>query len=155
MTAARYPIYLQIDKPYADRISRDRLEQAVIATLQHQQVSLDSALSIVITGDEAVRQLNLQYRDIDEPTDVLSFPQGERNPETGELYLGDVVIACPQAELTAQQGRHALIEELSLLAVHGTLHLLDFDHDTAAKKAAMWRAQEEILSAIGCEIRPP
>jgi probable rRNA maturation factor len=148
-------IHLQIDAPYQLLVSEALFEQAARATLTHQSVSPDRELTIVLTGDETLQDLNLRFMGVDAPTDVLSFPSGERDPETGETYLGDILISCPRAETQAQQGGHTLLAELQLLAVHGTLHLLGHDHASDEEKARMWAAQGEILQAIGCPITPP
>ena len=80
-----------------------------------------SDVSIVIGNDDLLHRLNLKYRQMDAPTDVLSFPSGEVDPDTSSLYLGDVVISLPRAQEQASAEGHPLVEELQLLVVHGTL----------------------------------
>jgi probable rRNA maturation factor len=89
-------------------------------------------VSLTIGGDELMRELNLKYRSVPDTTDVLSFPfcEGENfiSPPDGVIYLGEVIISYPQAKKQAQEYRHSFQRELSLLIVHGVLHLLGYDH---------------------------
>ncbi len=148
-------IHLQIDAPYQALVNGEQLKAAVEATLRHQHAPQDAALSLRITSDEPVRALNARYRGVDKTTDVLSFPDGSLDPESGVPYLGDIVIAYPRAAAQAQQGGHPVAWELCLLTVHGVLHLLGHDHATAEEKALMWAAQREILQRLGCPLDPP
>jgi probable rRNA maturation factor len=108
-------------------------------------------LGIVVGNDEFVRKLNQKYRQVDEPTDVLSFPAGEEDPDTADLYLGDVVISLPRAQEQAAAGGHSLEAELQLLVVHGTLHLLGYDHAEAIEKDVMQTSQDKILEQLGIQ----
>jgi len=110
---------------------------------------LDSELSIVLTDDVRLQQLNREYLGIDAPTDVLSFPASETDPETGARYIGDILISLSQAQAQANTAGHPLESEVQLLVVHGVLHLLGHDHAEAEKKARMWKAQAEILANLG------
>lgn len=122
-------------------------------------------MTLVVTNDEQVRALNAQYRGVDAATDVLSFPAEPLPDELRRamveaggdetLYLGNLIVAYPYTAQHAQSAGHALDDELVLLAVHGTLHLLGFDHDNAAHQAAMWQAQAEALAALGVALRVP
>ena len=123
------------------------LERATMAVLAHQ--SVDGDLTIVLTDDAQLHKLNRDYLGIDAPTDVLSFPASETDPETGRRYLGDILISVPRAGEQARAAGHALEAEVQLLAVHGTLHLLGFDHAEAGEKARMWKAQAEVLESLG------
>ncbi len=123
------------------------IEQAARAALAHQDAHGD--LTIVLADDESLRRLNRDYLDVDAPTDVLSFPASERDPETGSLYLGDILISLPRAEEQARLAGHAVEDEVRLLVVHGVLHLLGFDHATQSEKAAMWPVQAAILHELG------
>ncbi len=115
--------------------------------LAHQ--SADGDLTIVLTDDAQLHELNRDYLGIDAPTDVLSFPASETDPETARRYLGDILISIPRAEEQAQAAGHALEAEVQLLAVHGTLHLLGYDHAGDEEKARMWKAQAQILERLG------
>jgi probable rRNA maturation factor len=101
----------------------------------------------VITGDTELQQLNKDFLGIDSPTDVLSFPSDEVDPSTGKLYLGDIIISYPRAVQQAQGEGHPVSAELELLIIHGTLHLLGYDHGESEEKQRMWAVQTEILSA--------
>lgn len=127
----------------------DLLERVAQASLKHQNKSLDVELSIVLTDDARLRELNRDYLGLDAPTDVLSFPASESDPETGAAYLGDILISIPYATRSAAQAGHALESEVQLLVVHGVLHLLGHDHAEAKEKAIMWKAQSEILESLG------
>ncbi len=131
------------------------LRQAVEAALTHQGQPPDAALSLRVTDDDALQALNRAYLGIDAPTDVLSFPAGQVDPESGRPYLGDIAISYPRARRQAERGGHAVEHELQLLAVHGVLHLLGYDHATPQDKERMWQAQAEILANIGCPLSPP
>ena len=125
----------------------DLLEQAARAALTHQ--SADGDLTIVLTDDEQLHRLNRDFLGVDAPTDVLSFPASETDPDTGRRYLGDILLSIPRADAQARAAGHALADEARLLVVHGVLHLLGHDHAEPGEKAKMWKAQEEILEGLG------
>jgi len=124
------------------------LKHAVSTALEHH-ASLDSELSIVLTDDARLRELNRDYLGVDAPTDVLSFPASETDPETGARYIGDILISIPRAQAQADAAGHPLESEVQLLVIHGVLHLLGYDHAQAEEKARMWKAQAEILERLG------
>jgi probable rRNA maturation factor len=80
---------------------------------------------------------------------VLSFPASETDPETARRYLGDILVSIPRAEEQARAAGHALETEVQLLVVHGTLHLLGYDHAEAEEKKHMWAMQAEVLERLG------
>lgn len=129
--------------------SKKDVERAARAALTHQNQASEVELSIVLTSDERLRQLNRDYLGIDSPTDVLSFPASESDPDTGSPYLGDILISIPRAKAQAKIAGHALESEIQLLIVHGVLHLLGHDHAQPREKAKMWKAQKEILESLG------
>ncbi len=124
--------------------------QACARTLEYVE-SPPGNIGVVLTDDQEVQELNRDFRSLDEPTDVLSFQMDERDPETGELYFGDIVISIPTARSQAQIAGHSLITELSLLVVHGTLHLLGFDHGNPVDQKRMWEIQTAILQSLGMD----
>ena len=128
-----------------------RLQSAVETVLSQHDVDEDTSLTIVISDNDFVRSLNLQYRGIDFHTDILSFPADEPPVEIEDEppYLGDMIIAYPYASAQAAREGHTLSDSLALLVVHGTLHLLGYDHDTSENKAEMWAAQEAALNTLG------
>ena len=125
------------------------LERAVKAALENQSESLVSELTIVLTDDSKVHELNRDYLGIDSPTDVLSFPASETDPETGARYIGDIIISLPYAARSAEKAGHPLESEVQLLVVHGVLHLLGHDHARPRERTKMWKAQAEILETLG------
>ena len=130
-------------------IPDDLLKRAAQVVLQHESQSLDVDLSIVLTDNARLHELNLNYLGVDAPTDVLSFPASETDPETGARYLGDILISIPRAQEQADAAGHPLESEVQLLIVHGMLHLLGYDHAEPDEKARMWKAQSEILESLG------
>jgi probable rRNA maturation factor len=129
--------------------SKDMLERAASVALEHEVESLDSELTIVLTTDARLQELNRDYLGIDAPTDVLSFPASELDPETGARYIGDILISIQRAQSQATVAGHPLESEVQLLVVHGVLHLLGHDHAEAREKARMWEAQAEVLERLG------
>lgn len=118
----------------------------------------DAEWSIVLTGDERVRELNRVYRHKDKPTDVLAFPQddageGPREDSGRVTLLGDVVVSVPTAARQAAAAGHALAAEVTMLLAHGLLHLRGWDHDTAAKDRRM-RAETERLCKAAARAFP-
>jgi probable rRNA maturation factor len=125
----------------------DLLEKAIQTTLElHNQSNVDVTLQL--TGDESIQQLNHTYRGIDAPTDVLAFNQEFIDPETDRLYLGDIIISVETAQSQAMDQKHSLNKECSLLTIHGTLHLLGYDHQDPQGKDEMWAIQEKILQDL-------
>lgn len=145
-------IDLQIAESLESKVSPDALLSAVQAALNYHDPALDVNLTVAVDTDETLHALNLQYRGINAPTDVLSFNADEIDPETGQTYLGDILISYERALAQAEKAGHPVQNELQLLAVHGTLHLLGFDHGQEDEKRRMWAAQAEILEQIGCTI---
>jgi probable rRNA maturation factor len=129
-------------------MSHARLDLAVQETLRFASVSAESSLTILISDDDQLRQLNRQFLGIDETTDVLSFPAGYVDPDTHTTYLGDVIISYPRAAEQAAGAGNTAEDELRLLAVHGTLHLLGYDHADAEDEARMWQVQGDILERM-------
>jgi probable rRNA maturation factor len=125
------------------------LQRAARFTLDHESAAADADMTIVLTDDTQLRELNLEFLGVDAPTDVLSFPASESDPETGAPYLGDILISIPRAAQQAQAAGHPVEAEVQLLVVHGTLHLLGHDHAEAEEKARMWQAQDEVMSRLG------
>jgi len=128
---------------------------AAQAVLDYQKVEPTSEITVALVDDEEIQRLNREFLGIDSPTDVLSFPADEVDPETGARYRGDVVISLPRARQQAETGGHTLDAELTLLTVHGVLHLLGFDHADASQKRNMWDVQSAILQMIGSSITEP
>jgi probable rRNA maturation factor len=141
-------IYVEPDLDLKPAISSELIERAARATLDLSGAPA-ADLTVVLTGDERVQSLNRDFLGIDAPTDVLSFPADEPDPETGGRYLGDIIISIQRAAVQAESRGHAVEAEVQLLVVHGVLHLLGHDHAEAEEKARMWAAQSEVLERIG------
>ncbi|MDZ4768315.1 MAG: rRNA maturation RNase YbeY [Chloroflexota bacterium] len=141
-----FEIAVQNKAGYA--LDAEALIHAATTVLAEHDIEPDSAMTIVIDDDAAIAALNRQFRGIDAPTDVLSFPMDAPNLPGEPPYLGDLVIAYPYAASQAAREEFAMAHGLLLLVVHGTLHLLGYDHDSAENRALMWTAQAEALTAL-------
>jgi probable rRNA maturation factor len=145
------PVVVQVDDEFAGEVDPADIAAAVIATLAAEKQS--GEVTVVITTDEAVAELNRQYRDTDGPTDVLSFhaqaptPGFVAAPEM-DAYLGDIIIALPFTRRQAARVGKSLRAELRLLAIHGALHLLGYDHAEPDEEADMWARQDAILASL-------
>lgn len=136
------------------------LRAAVEATLDYEQYQNPIEVSITLTDNEKIRALNKKFRNIDRPTDVLSFPlfdyTGEQEePPVDEFVgmIGDIVISLEQAQKQAEEYGHGFEREAAFLCVHSMLHLLGYDHETGdADEADMRRRQSEILARMGLEV---
>lgn len=138
-----------------DRLATDAhaaLQAAAQATVVYCGLADEqpAELTLLLTDDDQLQQLNAQFRDIDAPTDVLSFGADEEEAlwQSDVRYLGDIAVSVPYATRQAQRRGHAPIAELVLLVVHGVLHLLGHDHADSAEKARMWQAQRAILKQL-------
>ncbi len=105
----------------------ERLRRSVRRVLRRLDVH-DVEIHVLITGDDRVRELNRSYRQVDAPTDVLSFPGGEDLP-TGGRWLGEIIVSLDTARRQAAELGHGEVEELEELMLHGVLHLLGYDHE--------------------------
>jgi probable rRNA maturation factor len=160
---------IRMDPGFGDPAVRNAIRKAAAAVLKTAAALTSGggpgspALTILLTGDEAIRALNARFLDTDAPTDVLAFPAGDdgaldEHPgflEDGGGYLGDVIISLETARRQAEAGGHPLEQEVQLLAVHGILHLLGHDHAETDEKAAMWTAQTAVLADLGNPLSPP
>ena len=116
-----------LNRQRATRIDRDRFERLLKRLVRHYRLGRPE-LTLSFVDDPEIRELNKTYRRKDKPTDVLSFPLGEKGSD-GLFYLGDIVISIPRAREQAAEIGHPLERELEILTVHGFLHLLGYDHD--------------------------
>jgi len=141
-----YGISLEVtveEAPAADVAALAALAERVMAG---ESVAAGTALAVLLTDDEEVRGMNRQFLGIDEPTDVLSFPDEAGDFVQGmsdEPLLGDIAIALPTAERQAREFGHSLDAELGHLLVHGILHLCGYDHVDSAEEEARMRSREE------------
>ena len=124
------------------------IRRAVGATLEHEGVS-DASISVTLLDDKRIKAMNRKYLEHDRVTDVISFPLYEK----GESVVGDIYIGYEQAQDQAADADIELNREIARLAIHGTLHVLGYDHpeDGDRTLSDMWRLQEEILGALNFE----
>lgn len=111
-------------------------------------------VSILLVDDQRIQELNREYRQIDQPTDVLSFPQWEveewnQAVEGEPILLGDIVLSVTRARVQSESFGHSLEREWGFLVVHGFLHLLGYDHQSPEEEREMFSRQEEILLQVG------
>ncbi len=144
----------------APELDMTLLKVAALATLKHCDVREACEITVVISGDPTLQDLNRRFRAVDRPTDVLAFPNDSRGPFAGggpgfPRYLGDIVISLDRAQEQAESVGGTLHQELQLLIVHGTLHLLGYDHAEPREKAQMWEVQRTILELLGVNIALP
>ena len=127
------------------------LNAAAEAALAYEGAEGD--ITILVVDDQAIHTMNREYRGIDRPTDVLSFPaaEGEAVLAIPDGFLGDIAISLPRAEAQAEEYGHSLLRELSFLAVHGFYHLLGYDHMTKEEEEVMFSKQEEVLHECNIE----
>jgi probable rRNA maturation factor len=130
------------------------LAAAVSAALTYGQAA-PGEVTVVLTDDRQIRELNRRFAGCDALTDVLSFADGSQDPGTGNTYFGDVVISIPVAKVHAEKAGHSLEVELTLLTIHGVLHLLGYNHANPEDHQQMWKAQSSILGSLGYEITLP
>ena len=123
-----------------------RLSALARHVLDSEDVGPEAELSVILITSDHMRRLNSRYAGDDYATDVLSFPMTE--DEESESMLGDVVICPSVAQEIATKLGHELLKELDTLLVHGTLHLLGYDHQGPEDKAEMERRQNEILTSF-------
>ncbi len=145
-----------------EQIIRDVVE----AALDYEQCPYETEVNVVLTGDQEIQEVNRQFRGMDKPTDVLSFPSltfvkpsdfshAEEafadcfNPESGELMLGDMMISVERVIAQAEEYGHSRTRELAFLTAHSMLHLCGYDHMEDGERLVMENKQEEILKGRG------
>lgn len=154
-------IDLIVDEQFATRFDQSVIESAGTAAIRRELKSGPSHVSITITDGAELRRLNRDFRGLDKPTDVLSFgsadavegaikenDDGFPAPPDQTPTLGDVVISFEQAARQAETAGRPIEHELALLAVHGILHLLGFDHASSGDEAVMFAKTDEILTEV-------
>ena len=129
-------------------------------TLKAERISVPCEINVLVTNDEGIHIINKTSRDIDRPTDVLSFPMFEfepgnppsdwvdyQDPATGLVPLGDMCISLERAEAQAKEFGHSLRREVGYLTIHSMLHLLGYDHLDEAEMKQQMRGREEAIAA--------
>jgi len=150
---ADWTVDIQVDPAYHRLLKVRRLRQIAAAVLAAEAVQGRAKLSLVLTNDDTVKELNRKYRGQDKTTDVLAFPLSEQStafvsPPRAAAHLGEVVISYPQAERQSKEAGHSPEEELALLIIHGVLHILGYDHQRAAQAQRMRAREQAILGQI-------
>ena len=132
----------------------DKMTEAAVYAVELEELESERCeISVTFVDMDEIHQLNREYREVDRPTDVLSFPQfydlEEEIPEVGEICLGDVVICKEKAEEQAAEFGHSFEREIIYLFVHSVLHLLGYDHMEEDEKACMRAREEQIMEHLG------
>lgn len=132
------------------------IEKLLNFAAKKENVEEQSEVSVTFVSNERIQEINLEYRDKDIPTDVISFAmeelgEGEVELVGGEMprVLGDIIISVPKAKEQAEEYGHSFLRELGFLSVHGFLHLLGYDHMTEADEKIMFTLQKDILNEYG------
>ena len=147
---------MEITINYSDMKFYDESYEKLIHTVlakgaELQKVPEEAEISVLICDADTIHELNRDYRNVDAPTDVLSFAlnEGEEDIPEEETELGDIVINLDRAIQQAKEFGHSTEREVAYLSVHGFLHILGYDHYDPEEKKAMRKAEEDILSACG------
>ncbi len=144
------------------------LEEVIARSAQQEECPYEFEVNLTLTDNEGIRELNREFRELDVPTDVLSFPMIEYHrpgdfshleeeeyqltcfhPETGELLIGDIVVSVERAKEQAKEYGHSLKREMSFLVAHSMLHLFGYDHMEEQERIVMEEKQEQILLSLG------
>lgn len=141
------------------------IEKVILAAIDYVDCPYEAEVNVLFTDNEGIHEMNREYREIDRPTDVLSFPMVEYaepgkfecleeeqgdcfHPETGELLLGDIVLSYDKIKEQAREYGHSELRELCFLVAHSMLHLFGFDHMEETERIHMEEMQREILSGL-------
>ncbi len=131
--------------------------RAVCQTVSAEGIAQPVEVSVLLTDDEGIREINREFRGIDSSTDVLSFPMSElkpgqfdadlcdRDPETGRIMLGDMAVSLETCAAQGEDLGHGFSKELQYLAVHSVLHLLGYDHVDEAEDKRLMRSREKVI----------
>ena len=158
-------IDVKVFPPFSRRLSKAWLRDVAELALDVRDEESPLYISLVVADDETVHGLNLDYRGLDETTDVLAFPLWESRygeddgasdgnggveglPPELSTPVGEVIISYPQAARQAREGRRPVRAEMALLVVHGVLHLLGYDHADDCEKQRMWAVQDDVLARV-------
>ena len=151
-------LVIRVDKDFQGHVDKTWLRRLVKESLGTHGVTTEVELSLLITDDATVRELNKKYRGKDKTTDVLSFAleaDQPRDAATGfvmppgeKVHLGEVILSYPKAAEQAAERNQAVEDEMALLVVHGVLHLLGYDHDRPAREREMRSLEQRVLSAV-------
>lgn len=143
---------------------KELAERVVEFTIDHEKFPFEAEVNLTLTDNGGIHEINKEYRKIDRPTDVLSFPlisyetagdfsnvedeDDNFNPDTGEAMLGDIIISVPKVKEQAKEYGHSEEREYAFLIVHSMLHLFGYDHMTPEEASFMEDKQKEILNEL-------
>ena len=134
-------------------VDYELIEKTVKNSLEYENFSDNTEISVTIVGLDEIHQINLERRGIDRLTDVLSFPlidfTRDKLPEKGKIYLGDIVLCYDKVLSQAEEYGHSTERELAFLTAHSMLHLMGYDHMVPEEEKVMFAKQEEILAKMG------
>lgn len=142
------------------------IREVILASLDYEECPYEAEVNVILTDNQGIHVINKEYRNIDAPTDVLSFPlvdygspsdfdhveesvEDYFNPESGELMLGDIVISVDKVEEQAKKYCHSQQRELAFLVAHSMLHLCGYDHMEEEERSVMEQRQAAILEEKG------
>lgn len=141
-----------------DKIDEEEIIRNVVETvLKEEKIIQNLEIYITLTNNDNIQKINAEHRNIDKPTDVLSFPMFEReeiqnlkekNAEAIETMLGDIIVSVEKVREQAEEYGHSFKRELAYLVTHGMLHLLGYDHMIEEEKTVMRKREEEILAIL-------
>ena len=154
-----HEIYVSREKTgLGHREAAGLIKKAVKMALDAEGIGVPCVISVMLTDEEGIRRVNAEFRGVDSATDVLSFPLNElepgrfdpeaceRDPETGAVMLGDMMISLPRCEAQGEEFGHGFAHELQYLSVHSVLHLLGYDHlDEGPMKRQMREREKAIM----------
>lgn len=132
-------------------VHQNIIDRAVIAVFDQLALIDELDVTVYMTDNDEIAALNQQWMGVEAPTDVLSFPSEEIDVDSGNQYLGDIIISTPKALEQAENNGHRLEDECQLLVVHGMLHLFGYDHTDEQEKTEMWKMQHKILKQLGID----
>ena len=159
----KHEIFISADVPGVDEGLRSFLRKVIRTALDAEGVDVPCEVNVLVTNDTGIHRVNLDMRNVDAPTDVLSFPMFElapgdklseedADPATGLAPLGDMCISLERARAQAKEYGHSNRREVAYLAVHSVLHLLGYDHlDEGPMKAQMRAREEAVMAGLGLE----
>jgi probable rRNA maturation factor len=134
----------------------EEVEKLLNYAAEAENVQAGSELSVTFVSNERIQEINREYRDKDQPTDVISFALEEMGEGELEVFgadiprvLGDIIISIPRTREQAEEYNHSFMRELGFLSVHGFLHLLGYDHMNEQDEKIMFDRQKEILDGYG------
>ena len=148
-----------------DFAADEYVEKVILAAMDYVDCPYEAEVNVLFTDNEGIHEMNREYREIDRPTDVLSFPMVEYkvagcfdaledeqgdcfHPETGELLLGDIVLSFDKIKEQAKEYGHSELRELCFLVAHSMLHLFGYDHMEDTEREQMEQMQRDILSKL-------